>query len=61
MQRLLSEVPGKEQQEQEQARSTENAEPNEGCTNELGNVRAWGVIVTLLLDFASNEVTHLYM
>ena len=37
------------QREQAQARSTENAEPNEGCTNEPGNVRdAWGTVVTLL-------------
>ena len=41
------------EKEQEHARSTENAEPNEGCTNGPGNVRgAWGFIVTLLLDFA---------
>ena len=34
-------------QEQEQARSTDNAEPTEGCTNEPGRVRdAWSVIVT---------------
>ena len=40
-------------QEQEQARSTENGEPNKGCTNEPGNVRGAGaVIVTLLLDCA---------
>ena len=31
----------------EQKRSTDNAEPNEGCTNKLGNVwAAWSVIVT---------------
>ena len=44
------------QQEQEQARSTENAEPNKGCTNKLGNVRdEWSVIVTKVSGLHANE------
>ena len=44
------------QQEQEQARSTEDAEPNEGCTNEPGDVQeAWEVIVTLLLGWQAQD------
>ena len=43
-------------QEQEQAHLTEDAEPNEGCTNEPGNVQdAWGVIVTLLLGLHAHD------
>lgn len=44
------------QQEQERARSTENVEPNEGSSNESGNVwGAWGLIVTLLLGLHTHE------
>ena len=43
-------------QEQEQARSTENAESNEGCTNESGNVRGtWHVIVTKVSGLHAHE------
>ena len=44
------------QQEEEQARWTEDAEPNEGCTKGPGNVRAaWGVIVTLLFGLHAHD------
>ena len=44
------------QQEQEQARSTENAEPEKGGINQPSSVReAWRVIVTLVLGLHAHE------
>ena len=44
------------QQKQEKARSTKDAEPNEGCTNEPTNVReAWGVIMNMLLGLHAHN------